>query len=157
MIFVSIVKLIVKVGNAINFPVKKLYTYVVKTQTKKNSNNNLSDEDAFRFKNSSSCICLVNLHKKCRCFLCRKWQLAIVPNVQCSQLVPKYVKRPSSGGYAASKKVRSQMWSVILQDKRSSSGQLDKGHNHVHLTVRLGFVNQHLWLEILGNVTELFG
>ena len=35
MIFVSIVKLIVKVGNAINFPVKKLYTYVVKTQTKK--------------------------------------------------------------------------------------------------------------------------
>ena len=31
------------------------------------------------------------------------------------------------------------------------------GRNHVHLTVRLGFVNQHLWLEILGNVTELFG
>ena len=32
-----------------------------------------------------------------------------------------------------------------------------KGRNHIHLTVRLGFVTQHLWFkEILGNVTEVF-
>ena len=30
---------------------------------------------------------------------------------------------------------------------------INLGRNHVHLTARLGFINQYLWLEIQGNVT----
>ena len=31
-----------------------------------------------------------------------------------------------------------------------------KGRNHVHLTVRVGFITQHLWFGDFGNVTEVF-
>ena len=52
-----LVNLIVKVGNAINFPVKKPCIRVVKTQKNQKKNTVItifSDEDAFRFKTAAA-------------------------------------------------------------------------------------------------------